>query len=143
MDVHLLLPETVTISQTDRYDPEPESGQWANTWHLTASTTRPEAQGQFLTVLLPHRIGREAALPKVELVRGTGALGVRLLFPDGAEDVVAFRTAPTGPVECAGVRSDGRVFLGRKDGAEIRRLLVEEEPPDSVRACGLGLARKG
>jgi hypothetical protein len=118
MNVHLLLPEEIAFSQTDRYDPEPESDRWENTWHLTASTLRPAATAQFLTVLLPHRQGREATLPKVELRRGEGALGVRLVHPNGAEDVVAFRTDPAAPtVECAGLRSDGRAF-GRGRGRE-------------------------
>jgi hypothetical protein len=64
----------------------------------------------------------------MELLRGEGALGVRLALPDGAEEVVAFRTDPAAPmVACAGLRSDGRAFArGRsKDGPLARTLLVE------------------
>ncbi len=84
MNVHLRLPEQVSFSQSDKYQPEPEQGRWDNTWHLTASTTQPSPATQFLAVLMPHRIGKEEALPKVELVRGQGALGVKLTFSDGA-----------------------------------------------------------
>jgi len=127
MDVHLLLPERVSFSQTDRYDPEPEStkGRWENTWHLTAGTVSPARATQFLTVLLPHRDGQEAALPKVELVRGTGAAGVRLTAADGARDLVAFRTDPEAEVvSCGGVESNGQVFAQgtEKDGQVVRRL---------------------
>ncbi|HIE51291.1 MAG TPA: DUF4962 domain-containing protein [Armatimonadetes bacterium] len=130
MNVHLLLPTEVTFSQTDKYDPEPESGRWENTWHLTASTVRPQTTVQFLSVLLPHRLGREATLPKVELLRGEGALGVRVTRAEGAEEVVVFRTdREAKTVACAGLRSDGRVFArGRgKDGSLVRSLLLEGE----------------
>ncbi|MDH7570706.1 MAG: hypothetical protein QHJ73_14090, partial [Armatimonadota bacterium] len=127
MNVYLLLPGGLAITQTDRYDPEPESGEWKNTWHLTAATQQPEQQAHFLTVFLPHRVGAEETLPRVERAEGRGALGVRLLFPDGTEEVVAFRTADRGTVECAGVRDSARVFaVGRKDGKETRRLRVTE-----------------
>jgi hypothetical protein len=126
MDVHLLLPERVTFSQTDRYDPEPEStkGRWENTWHLTAGTVSPARAAQFLTVLVPHRDGKEATLPKVELVRGTGTVGVRLTAADGARDLVAFRTDPQAEVvSCDGIESAGRVFAqgADKEGQVVRR----------------------
>jgi hypothetical protein len=128
MNVHLLLPEQVSFSQSDRYQPEPEQGRWDNTWHLTASTTQPSPATQFLAVLLPHRIGKEEVLPKVELVRGQGALGVKLAFSDGAEELVVFRSdAQAKTAECGGLQSDARVFARRRDrsGHITRRLIVE------------------
>lgn len=130
MEVRLLLPGALAFSQTDKYQPEPEStkGGWSNTWHLTASTTQPDTAGQFLVVLLPHRIGREAELPRAELVRGRGALGARLKFPDGSEELVAFRTDSGAKVaECGGFESDARVMACRRDptGAVTRHQLVE------------------
>jgi hypothetical protein len=126
MNVHLLLPDKVDFVQTDKYDPEPEStkGRWSNTWHLTASTMTPAPSAQFLTVLLPHRQGEEDLLPRVEPVPGQGAVGVRLTSPNGAQDVVAFRTSsePT-TVSCNGIKSAGRVFAQGRDkhGKTIRR----------------------
>jgi hypothetical protein len=79
-------------------------------------------------VLTPHRVGGEPPVAKVELVQGDGAVGVRLRFPDGAEDVVAFRTdADAEIVSCGGLRSDALAFArGRtKDGAVKRRLMYE------------------
>jgi hypothetical protein len=129
MDVHLLLPESVEFTQTDRYDPEPEStaGQWQNTWHLTASTTQPAASQHFLAVMLVHRSDEPSDLPTIELVEGTGSLGVRLTAPDGAVDTVAFRTDPQAAlVACGGIESAGRVFAQGKDqqGRTIRSLEV-------------------
>jgi hypothetical protein len=68
-------------------------------------------------VLLPHRKGSEAALPRVDKAAGD-ADGARLVFPDGSEDVVIFR-----PDGAGGPRVEA---LGkRKDGAVHRRLSVD------------------
>lgn len=138
MEVRLLLPTELVFSQTDRYEPEPEKlrgpdpgkirGDIPNTWHLTAGTPAAATTAQFLTVLLPHRVGGETNLPRSGLLEGDGALGVRLTWPDGSEDIVAFRTDPASKtVACAGLTSDARVFAcGRKaDGTGSRRLCLE------------------
>jgi hypothetical protein len=129
MDVHLLLPAEVEFSQTDQYDPPPESpaGQWRNTWHLTASTIQPQAAQQFLAVMLVHRADEPAELPMVQLVEGSGALGVRLTTSDGATDTVVFRTDPDADqVACDGLTSTARVFAAGKDaaGRSTRRLEI-------------------
>ena len=126
MDVHLLLPEKVSFAQTDRYEPEPESiaRNWSNTWHLAATPTGPSRQARFLAVGLPHREGQQGGLPRVALVQGTGAVGVRLTARDGAEDLVAFRTDQDAKtVACGGVESASQVFAQGKDrnGALVRR----------------------
>jgi hypothetical protein len=132
MNVHLLLPDKVDFTQTDKYDPEPEptKGRWSNTWHLTASTVTPSRTARFLAVLLPHRRGKENLLPKVEPLQGQGAVGVRLTSSNEAQDVVAFRTSsePT-TVSCDGIESAGRVFAqGKdKDGRTIRRFTLPGE----------------
>jgi len=132
MNVHLLLPDKVDFAQTDKYDPKPEStkGRWSSTWHLTASTVTSARSAQFLTVLLPHRQGKEDLLPKVELLRGQGVVGVRLASHDGAQNIVAFRTSsePT-TVSCGGIESAGRVFAQGKDndGKTIRRFTLPAE----------------
>jgi hypothetical protein len=118
MDVHLLLPEDVSLGQTDKYEPEPEStaGRWSNTWHLTASTVAPAPTAQFLAVLLVCRDGKQSALPCVKLLRGSGAVGVELQGADGSQHIVAFRTdADAKKVACGGVETTGRVFAQHKD----------------------------
>jgi hypothetical protein len=126
MDVHLLLPDRVNFTQTDKYDPEPEStkGRWENTWHLTASTPAPARSAHFLAVLLPHRLGQEKTLPKVELVQGTGAVGVRLTARNGTRDLVAFRTDQQAQrVACGGAESACQVFAqgNDPDGRTLRQ----------------------
>jgi hypothetical protein len=129
MNVHLLLPDRLEFTQTDKYEPEPESvaRQWENTWHLTAGTPAPQRAAQFLAVMLVHRRGQESALPAVALVPGTGAVGVRLTAGDGAQDLVAFRTDPQAPtVACGGIETAGRVFAQGRDsrGGVIRSLTL-------------------
>lgn len=128
MKTVLLEPADIRLSQTDRYVPEPESTVAApkNTWHLTASTTQPATSGRFLAVLMPYRAGRDAALPHAALVRGRGAIGARLSFPDGSQEFIAFRTDDaTKTIECGGFESDGRVIACRRDnnGAVTRHFL--------------------
>jgi len=130
MEVRFLLPSALSFSQTDRYEPEVERIRHPdakNTWHLTAGTTQPSATMQFVTVLMPYRIGNEASLPRAELVRGDSAIAVKLTAPDGSQDIVAFRTGAAKTAACAGLRSDARVFARgvRNDGSVSRRLLVE------------------
>ena len=130
MEVRLLLPTNLSLSQTDRYEPEPErvkKGEIKNSWHLTASTAEAAETGQFVAVFLPHRVGGESSLPKAELVRGENCVGVKLTMPAGDEDIVAFRSASAKTAVCAGLRSEARVFARgvKKDGSVSRRLSID------------------
>ncbi|MGB4729059.1 MAG: hypothetical protein WBH86_16770, partial [Thermogutta sp.] len=52
----------------------------------------------------------------VELIRGEGAVGVRLKANDGSEDLVGFRTDPqVQKVRLADLESEGRVFAEGKN----------------------------
>jgi hypothetical protein len=132
MDVHLLLPDRVEFSQTDKYVPEPEpiARQWENTWHLSAGTPEPARTAQFLAVMFVHRKGQAGALPSVELVRGKGAVGARLRSADGAEGIVAFRTDPEVPsVSCGGIDSAARAFAQQSDrDGQVRRRFSHTGP---------------
>ena len=130
MDVHVLLPKKIKLSQTGKYDPEPETlkvkrGRFENTWHLTAGTMAPAETAQFLTVFLVRRKGAESSLPKVTLVKGKGAVGVTLAMPGGGKETVAFRTdAAPGSVSCGGLTSTARVFAqGRDKSGKVTRIL--------------------
>jgi len=120
MDVHMLLPGQSDISQTDKYDPQPEGHEhkrrdYRNTWHLTVSTKQPNRAGAFLNVLVVYRRGSRTARPKVSLTEGKDTVGVKLTYSDGRVDTVAFRT---------GVETDRtttrpvRVQLGRPERKE-------------------------
>jgi hypothetical protein len=127
MNVHLLLPEEVTFSQTDQYEPQPEStkGRWENTWHLSASTTTAARSAHFLSVFLPFREGKSDSLPEIERVDGQGAVGVRLAWQDGAQDMIGFRTDwDARSITCGGLKSDAAVFAQGTDsqGRTVRQL---------------------
>jgi len=128
MNVQLLLPEKVDFAQTDRYDPEPEQGQWQNTWHLSAGTTTPAASARFLVVMLPHRLGKDKTLPAVEMVRGENAVGVRLKHPGGGDHLVVFRTDDQAKtISCAGLSATARVIARGRDakGKVTSRLQID------------------
>jgi len=132
MNVRLLLPREVSFSQTDKYEPEPEStvGSWKNTWHLSASTVDAARSARFLSVFLPFREGTEDKLPEVERLEGEGAVGVRLAWPDGVADVVGFRTNPEAKiVRCGGMTGDGAVFAHGTD-SQGRPLRSIEQPQE-------------
>ncbi|MBL7219879.1 MAG: heparinase II/III family protein, partial [Phycisphaerae bacterium] len=101
MDVHMLLPQQSTVSQHDKYTPEPESHKhkrrnYEKTWHLSVSTKRPELSERFLNVLVVRRKGDEHPVSKVNLVRTKSELGVHMVRHDGKFDTVLFRTGQGG-----------------------------------------------
>jgi len=120
MDVHLLLPENIELSQTDRYDPAPEARagrRYANTWHLTAATTRPASDARFLSVFVVRRIDSPAKVPAVRRAEDGQGAGVTLTWPDGVRDRVMF----------AGV---GRADVERRDPAGQRTWLLRRGGQD-------------
>lgn len=131
MDVVILLPEKVEISQTDKYDPEPEAvgakpTNYRNSWHLTVGTPKQEQAGCFLTVLMVEKIGQEDRFPKVKLLEGKGCLAVGLTYPDDTKETIAFRTRPDGRIDCRDLQTDARVAAVAHDGngTEVRRLQI-------------------
>lgn len=118
LTTRFLLPEKVALTQDDRYDPPVENADRVKpqpSWHLTAATD-PVPETEFLTVLVAKPTG-DAADPPVSLLRGEGAVGVRL--GSGADaTIVAFRTGEgSGPLRLADLSGDGRVMAVRPDGA--------------------------
>ena len=80
---------------------------------------------QFLSVFLPFREGNDETLPEIKRLEGQGAVGVRLAWPDGAEDLISFRTDPEARlVGAGGMESDGSVFARGTDsqGRTVRSL---------------------
>jgi hypothetical protein len=122
MKVHMLLPKHMKISQTDKYDPEPEKLKLRRlklkkTWHLTASTKTAAVKGQFLTVLQVHDANVAGDLAKVKLLEGKGAVGVLLTKADGTVDTIGFRVdVEADEVSCGGITSASRVFAEGRDG---------------------------
>jgi len=97
MDVHMLLPAESTITQNDKYVPEPEAHKhkrrnYEKTWHLEVSTKRPESTGRFLNVMVIRRTGDKPSVTSVRLVERKGQVGVELTGPNGRTTVVIFPT---------------------------------------------------
>jgi len=90
MQVHLLLPRRLSISQTDRYTPEPEDKGWENTSHLTASTAEPAELTQFLAVVVVRRSDARDPAPRVQLRESGKGVGVVISSP-GSTDTVKFQ----------------------------------------------------
>jgi hypothetical protein len=83
--VSFLLPERLSFSQTDQFSVAPEAWsprrkgeKYPNQWHLTASTTEPETQARFLTVVQVCRSGQAESLPVAEVATEGDTVAVRL-----------------------------------------------------------------
>jgi len=98
MEIHMLLPRQLEISQTNKYTPEPElePDTWDNTWHLVAEPLGRSSVIQFLTVLSVYRQEEESNKPLVELLQKKDSIGVRLTIPNGDQNIVIFNTNVNG-----------------------------------------------
>ena len=93
-NIDFLVPEGLTLEQTDQYDPNPRPRITLREWHLTATTQEKSKRIEFVTLYRPHHIGdnvpNEASLEhdeggyklRVELNDGV----VELLLPVGRDD---------------------------------------------------------
>ncbi len=124
MIARVLEPDDLTFTQTDLFAAPPEDGR-PNQWHLVVWPKTPKATGAFLVVLMPHRAGETAGLPRVNRVAGDGALGVVLIWPDGRRDVVGFRRPNRADlVRLEGVEADAAAFAVGMAPGGARRWLV-------------------
>ncbi len=57
--VSFLGPEGLKLSLTNKFDPPPRPRVKLVEWHLTAGTIKPAGEMQFVTIIRPHRAGRE------------------------------------------------------------------------------------
>jgi hypothetical protein len=57
--VALLAPKHLTLSLTDKFDPPPRARVKLTEWHLTARTNEPATRVEFVTLVRPHRAGKE------------------------------------------------------------------------------------
>ncbi len=54
-DIELLAPTGLRLTQTDQYDPNPRPRITLREWHLTAATSKPARQVEFVAVYRPRR----------------------------------------------------------------------------------------
>jgi hypothetical protein len=80
--VRYLSPTPLAFRQWDGYEPPPDR-EFPNQWHVEASTQTKEREVGMLTVLLPHRPGRQVEW-SLERVESETAIGVRAKEPKRA-----------------------------------------------------------
>lgn len=110
-DVDILVPEGLTLRQTNQYDPNPRERIRVREWHLTATTPEKRQQVEFVTVCGARRQS-ERPLPKATLETIPGGYVLRAKVSDG--NVVAL------------LPNDDRTLL-RADGLETRGKIVIEK----------------
>ena len=82
-NVDFMLPQGLTFTQTDQYDPNPRPRIKLREWHLTAKTPDKAKQIEFLTLYRPFRAGQPPT-SKAELTNLKGGYALRVTFPDGS-----------------------------------------------------------
>ncbi len=116
--VQLLAPRGLQFRQTDQFTVPPEAANMPNQWHLTAETAAPAEGCRFVTVLLPHRQGKEEALARARLLDAPGWVALEIRTAN-ARHLVAFRAgaAPGSELRLQGVVTRADVFAQAWDAA--------------------------
>ncbi len=73
--IAMLVPEGLTFTQTDQYDPNPHERIQDREWHLTATTPERTERVEFVTVIRPYRL-EDAVPPAAELTELDGGYAV-------------------------------------------------------------------
>ncbi|HIE50764.1 MAG TPA: DUF4962 domain-containing protein [Armatimonadetes bacterium] len=113
--VAFLAPEGLKLTQTDQFDPPPRPRIKLVEYHLTARTSKPAREMQFVTLLRPHRVG-EAVPEEATLEPTEGGYLLRAQLAEG-EVVVLLRTQEGVPLTGGGLTTEGEVAAARFDGA--------------------------
>jgi len=66
--IDLLIPEGLTLTQTNQYDhpQEPQYNFTDREWHLTARTTNQKQDGEFLMIVRPWKVDQEENVPAID-----------------------------------------------------------------------------
>ena len=64
--IDLLIPDGLTFTQTNQYDPAPQEKITAREWHLTAKTAEQRQEEEFLLVVRPWKIDAEETVPALD-----------------------------------------------------------------------------
>jgi hypothetical protein len=110
--LRFLHPTDLEIKETNRFDPPPQKWVKLEQWHLTASTREPRTRARFVTVIRPHVAGAFAARAHVS----DRALGCTFDV-EGGTALAIWRTHGDGPLELAGLRTDGDAAYVMLDGS--------------------------
>ena len=65
--IDVLIPETLAISQTNQYDPNPEPRIQVREWHVVAKTTEKNPDAEFLLVVRPWKVAETENVPQTDV----------------------------------------------------------------------------
>jgi len=112
--VQLLKPTGLEITQTNQFDPPPQSWVKLEQWHLQAgfgagaATAQPATAVSFVSVIRPYRVGTPEPPLGAQGLESDDALGCELELKSG-QAVVVWRKPGSGPVALGEVTTDGEV----------------------------------
>lgn len=122
--VSILTPQELEVSLTDKFDPPPRPRIKLTQWHLTVGTQEPRKQAEFVTVIRPHRSGRQPDFTQHLEQVGNGYA----LTADAAigKAVILLRSSDSGEVRAAGqsARADISAVVLDEKGNQIAKLSV-------------------
>lgn len=108
--IQYLSPVTLAFRQWDGFEPPPLRGDFANHWHVEASTTEPQTALRLITVLAVERGEIQRRLTANRFESDT-ALGVETTFAGRRFWVAVRKAGVTAPAELQGQRLDGPVCV--------------------------------
>jgi len=121
--IDFLAPDGLTFAQTDQYDPNPRPRITLREWHLSATTPRDAQAMQFVTLLRPHRVGREppreAALKQVD-----GGYVLRARVSDG-QVLALLPLDEKAELSADGLATTGKIAVQRRLANERVAELLE------------------
>ncbi len=90
--INMLLPENLTIVQTNQYDPNPRARIKTREYHLTFSTTEKSMDMTFLTAIQAWKVEEHQKVPApiVHYSRLDNGLKVNIEFADGSKQTFVF-----------------------------------------------------
>jgi hypothetical protein len=113
--VTFLTPDSLEITQTDKFDPPPRPRIKLKQWHLQAGTPNRQKRCQFVTVIRPYRKG-EAAPTRAEVEKLPAGYACKIALADG-EAIVLLRTVEGEPLAGYEAETDGDVAVVRLDAS--------------------------
>ena len=63
----VLIPETLEITQTNQYDPNPQPRITEREWHISAKTTEKNPDAEFLLIVRPWKVAETETVPQTDV----------------------------------------------------------------------------
>ena len=123
--VQFLVPQSLKMTQTNEYDPNPRPRINVREWHVKAETVEPASSTEFLVVYHPHCEGIQS---KHEVKLETSGRGyvLSLNFASGGATVLLPKT-DSDKITAGDLSTEGRVLVSLRDarGKEVRQVAVK------------------